>query len=205
MKLKVYYNVIAMSIFDEKFNEWTRGRDSLLARINIYKKIRDIPYAIIPELINYHNYIDILRVGRGSCSPKHFLMGEMFQRLGLSVLYVVYPFRWSEREELLGQYSVKLKKMAHALPVSHHIACRVEIDNRLVLVDATLDSLLQKAGLPVNLNWDGQNDTILPITPCGDEEWYHPSEAPLMSASVDDQFLAFYAEINNFLEWVRKQ
>ena len=193
-----------MNIFDEKFNEWTGDRDPLQSRVNVYKKIRDIPYAIIPELIDYHNHIDILRGGKGSCSPKHFLMGEMFHRLGLSVLYIVYPFRWADREELLGQYSIKLKNMAHALPVSHHIACRVEIDNRLVLVDATLDLPLQKAGFPVNLDWDGQSDTILPMTPCGEAEWYHPSEAPLMSASIDDQFLAFYAEINNFLEWVRR-
>jgi hypothetical protein len=40
-----------MKIIDEKFNEWTKGRSPLDARINIYRQIRDIPYAIVPELI----------------------------------------------------------------------------------------------------------------------------------------------------------
>ncbi len=193
-----------MNIMDEKFREWTKGRNPIEARINIFYKIRDIPYAIIPELIGYQRHADILEVGRGSCSPKHFLLCEMFQRLGLPVLFVVYPHRWGERADLLEQYSQRLKNLALALPVSHHIACKVEIQGRFILVDATLDLPLQKAGLTVNIEWDGINDTLLPMTPCGEEEWYHPSEAPLMSARVEEQFLAFYKEFNECLEKIRR-
>lgn len=195
---------LAMKILDEKFNEWTKGRDLLHARINIYRQIRDIPYAIVPELIGFKNHLDILKLGKGSCSPKHFLMCEMFQRLGLPVLFVVYPHRWDERADLLGEYSERLKKMAQEMPVSYHVACKVEIDDRLVLVDATLDLPLQKAGWPVNSDWDGRSDTMLPMTPCGEEELYHPSEAPLMNARIDAQFLEFYRELNAFLEWIRQ-
>ncbi len=95
-------------------------------------------------------------------------MCEMFQRLGLQVLYVVYPHSWGERADLLGEYKEAMKRKALELPISHHIACKVEIDGRLILVDATLDPPLQKIGLPVNLDWDGRSDTILPMTPCGD-------------------------------------
>ena len=193
-----------MKILDEKFKEWTKGRDPLQARINVFKEVRDIPYAIVPELIAYRGYTNILRVGRGSCYPKHFLLCEMFQRLGLSVLYVVYPHRWDEIAEIIGEYSLRLKNMALALPVSRHISCKVEIDNRLVLVDATLDLPLQKAGFPVNADWDGKSDTILPMTPCGEEELYNPSEAPLIRTQIDEQFRAFYPEFNTFLEQIRR-
>ncbi len=193
-----------MNPLNEKFNEWTRSRDPLQARINVFKNIRDIPYAIVPSLMDYGGYINILRVGKGSCSPKHFLLCEMFQRLGLSVLYIVYPHRWNEIAELIGKYSPRLKNMARALPVSHHIACKVEIDDNLVLVDATLDLPLQKADFPVNLDWDGKSATILPIIPCGEEEWYHPSEALLMRTHIDEQFRAFYPEFNVFLEQIRR-
>jgi hypothetical protein len=118
-----------MKIIDEKFNEWTKGRSPLYARINIYRQIRDIPYAIVPELIGFKNYAGILTVGKGSCSPKHFLLCEMFQRLGLSVLFAVYPHRWDESADLLGEYSKNLKKMAQEMPISYHIACKVEIEN----------------------------------------------------------------------------
>jgi hypothetical protein len=74
----------------------------------------------------------------------------------------------------------------------------------LVLVDATLDLPLQKACWPVNIDWDGRSDTVLPMTPCGQEELYYLSEAPLMSARIDAQFMEFYRELNTFLEWIRQ-
>jgi len=104
----------------------------------------------------------------------------------------------------MGEYSLRLKNMALALPVSRHIACKVEIDDKLVLVDATLDSPLQKAGFQVNTEWDGKSDTLLPMTPCGDEELYSPTEARLMRTTLDPQFRAFYPELNMFLDQMRR-
>jgi len=54
------------------------------------------PLAVVPEIMDYRGYRNILKTGKGSCSPKHFLLSEMFYRLGLPVLYVVYPHRWDE-------------------------------------------------------------------------------------------------------------
>src|SRR5208283_2881928 len=193
-----------MNIVDEKFNEWTKGLDPIQARINIFRNIRDIPYAIVPSIMDYRGYTNIFRTGKGSCSPKHFLLCEMFRRLNLPVLYVVYPHRWDEIAKTMGEYSVRLEEMALALPVSRHLACKVEIDDRLVLVDATLDLPLQKAGFTVNADWDGISDTMLPVTPCGEEELYHPAEARLMKTSLDNQFKVFYPELNRFLEQIRR-
>ena len=193
-----------MNIVDEKYREWTKSLTPLQARINVFNKIRDIPYAVVPEIMDYRGYANILKEGRGSCSPKHLLLCEMYQRLGLPVLYVVYPHRWDEIAEIMGEYSVRLKEMALALPISRHLACKVEIDDRLVLVDATFDLPLKKAGFKVNANWDGINDTILPVTPCGDEELYYFSEARLMKANLNEQFRAFYPELNTFLDQMRR-
>ena len=193
-----------MSIIDKKFKEWTQGLTPVEARINVFKQIRDIPYAIVPAMVDYRGYKNILKEGKGSCSPKHFLLGEMYRRLGLPVLYAVYPHRWGDIAEIMGQYSERLKDTALALPVSRHLACKVEIDGKLVLVDATLDLPLKKAGFKVNANWDGFSDTILPVTPCGEEELYHPAEARLMKTNLDEQFLSFYPELNNFLEQMRR-
>ena len=193
-----------MNIVDEKFKEWTKGLAPIQARINVFNKIRDIPYAVVPEIMEYREYINILKTGQGSCSPKHFLLCEMYRRLGLPVLYVVYPHRWDEIAEIMGEYSLRLKEMALALPVSRHLACKVEIDDKLVLVDATFDLPLQKAGFKVNANWDGISDTILPVTPCGEEEWYYPVEARLMKTSLNEQFRAFYPELNTFLDQMRR-
>lgn len=194
-----------MGLIERSFQEWTQGKSIIEARTSIYQKIRDIPYAVIPELVDAARYAEILKLQRGSCTPKHFLLGNMFQRLGMLVLYAVYPYRWDEGwDEIDFAYPSHLRKMAEEMPLSHHLACRVDIDGELVLVDATLDLALEGIGMPVNKEWDGISDTLLPMIPCGEEELYHPSEAYLMQAEYDEKQLAFYREFNLWLEKVRR-
>jgi len=188
-------------LIEEKFTQWTRAKNALEARVNIYQKIRDIPYAVVPELNDTEKYVEILKYGMGSCMPKHLLLCNMYERLGMMVLYAVYPFRWGEVE--IG-YPPRLKKLAEELPTNHHLACRVDMDGELVLVDATLDLALEKLGLPVNKEWDGISNTLLPINPCGEEELYHPSEAYLTQARYDEKSLVFYSELNRWLEEARQ-
>ncbi len=83
-------------MIEEKFIQWTRGQGDLPARISIYSGVRDIPYAVVPELNSAEKYVEILKYGKGSCMPKHFLLCNMYQRLGMLVLYAIYPFRWDE-------------------------------------------------------------------------------------------------------------
>jgi len=113
---------------------------------------------------------------------------------------VVYPFRWDEVEV---DYPPQLMSLARELPTSHHLACMVDINRKLILVDATVDPGLKKLGLHVNEEWDGVSNTVLPINPCGEGQIYHPSEASLMQAQRDEKSLAFYSELNRWLEAVR--
>jgi len=188
-------------LIEDRFNQWIQGKSALEARISIYEMIKDIPYAIIPELIDPERYVEILRVRKGSCTPKHFLLCAMYQRLGTAVLYAVYPFRWDELEI---DYPPRLRTLAKAMPTSYHLTCKVDIDGRLILVDATLDLALKMLGLPVNEKWDGKSDTLLPMKPCGEEQLYHPSEAYNLRAQLDEKSLTFYNELNLWLEEFRK-
>ena len=187
-------------IIEEKFIQWTRGQEELPARINIYYQVRDIPYAVIPELNDTERYMGILKYGKGSCMPKHFLLCNMYQRLGMLVLYAVYPFRWDKASI---DYPPRLKRLAQELPTSYHLACRIDIDGKLILVDATLDPALEKLGLPVNKEWDGISNTLLPIIPCGEEEIYHPSEIFFDQTQFNDNLITFYNELNRWLDEVR--
>lgn len=190
-------------LVQHKLHQWTHGRNAQDARVNIFYKIRDMPYAVIPELNDPRRYTDIIKLNRGSCTPKHFLLCHMYQKLGLEVLYVIYPFRWDEFKAI---YPPELQKLAEAMPIGFHLACKVVIEDKLVLVDATLDPPLQKIELPVNMEWDGFSDTLLAVSPCGTEELYHPSEATYMvSRDVNKKSQAFYHALNAWLEQVRKQ
>ncbi len=192
------------ALLEDIFRQWTAGKDALQARISVYEHVRDIPYAVLPELISTANFKDILTLGRGSCTPKHLLLCEMFQRLGLMVLLAVYPFYWGDSSDIMIGILEPVRETAKTLPMSHHLACKVEIDSKLVLVDATLDPPLAKADLVINQCWDGFRDTLLPMTPCGDEQLYHPSEAHLMEARSGQQWLEFYTKLNSCLEQVRQ-
>ncbi len=185
----------------DNLREWTAGKSGRAAMIAVYTKIRDIHYAVVPELNDPQKYLGILETNMGSCTPKHLLLCNMFQRLGLEVLYAVYPYRWAEFEDLYPQH---LWKLAGKMPPVNHLACRVFLNGRYVLVDATVDPPLGSIGLPVTYDWDGLSDTALPVLPTGPEEIYHPLEAGLMPPpDLDDTAREFYRGLNEYFEEIR--
>jgi len=188
-------------IITNHLEKWVGARRGKEALVSIFNHIRDIPYAILPELNHPQNFRRILEINAGSCTPKHLLMAEMYRRLGLDVLLVVYPYRWAEFE---GLYPPSLWKLAQLMPPVNHLACKVFINGRYVLVDATVDLPLGSIGLPVNPNWDGESDTLLPVLPTGEEDIYFPEEAELMPPpDLDDTALAFYRGLNEYFERIR--
>jgi transglutaminase-like putative cysteine protease len=188
-------------IIEKYLREWTRSLKWQDAVIAIYNRIRDIPYAVVPELNSPVDYINILKLNRGSCTPKHLLLGNMYRRLGLDVLYVVFPYSWAQFEEL---YPPDLWQRALKMPPVNHLACKVQIDGRYVLVDATIDLPLGKIGLPINTVWDGRSDTCIPVLPTAEEELYHPDEAELMPPpDVDEAAEEFYNLLNKYFEDIR--
>jgi hypothetical protein len=190
-----------VDIIERRLREWTAGSDKTAAMISVYSKIRDIPYGILPELNSPTDYLRIFERNMGSCTPKHLLLGNMLSRMGLNVVYVVYAYRWSEVEEI---YPPHLRKLSRQMPAAKHLACKVEIDDRFVLVDATIDLPLGQIGIPVNASWDGKSDTALPILPIDTEEIYSPLEAELMPApDLTDNMRIFYEGLNLYFQRIR--
>ncbi len=187
-------------IISEKFSQWAKGGNPLEARISVFQKIRDIPYAVIPEIIHPQKYLELLRINKGSCSPKHFLLADLLERLGLTIFYSVWQFLW---KDIPIEWPLELEKLAQEMPVNTHLALRVEIEDDFVLVDATLDPKLKMLGLPIN-DWDGKSNTLLPIQPLGEEVWYSPEERGLMGPNFEERSLVFYQKLNSWLEKVRK-
>jgi len=188
-------------IVGRTLREWTAGKSGKAAMIEVFHRIRDIPYGVLPELNSPAEYRRILDIHMGSCTPKHLLLCDMYHRMGLNVLYAVYPYRWAEFEEL---YPPDLWKLAQQMGQVNHLACRVEIKGRYVLVDATVDPPLGRIGLPFTASWDGESDTVLPVLPLEEEELYFPSEADLMPPpDLDDNARAFYEGLNLYFQRVR--
>jgi hypothetical protein len=152
-----------VTLVDARLREWTAGLDTQRALISIFEHIRDIPYSLTASG-NYHLEPEerILAMGRGSCGPKHYLLAEMYRRLGFEVVFATFPFLWNDPDL---EYPPDLRALATGLPVAYHLACRVRIDNRWLLLDATWDRALKQAGFPVNEHWDGLAETICAVKP----------------------------------------
>lgn len=189
-------------ITDHKMHEWTRGKVARDARTVIYYKIRNIPYAVIPELNDPEQYIRILNFNRGSCTPKHFLLCYLYQKIGLEVLYAVYPSRWADFQNI---YPPELQELSQAMVAGYHLTCKVGIVGKLVLVGTTIDPALQKLSLSVRKTRDGFSDPLLAMNPCGEEQLYHPPEACLTQPRMTSgKSPAFYTALNSWLETVRR-
>ena len=199
-----------MDIITGKFNEWTEELGPRKARISVYEHIRDIPYAIIAALRDPKvGPTGLIEGNRGSCNPKHVLLGALFTRLGLRVKYANYAFNWDDPNV---KYPPELRALTKKLPPGNHLAVKALIDGRWVLVDATWDLPLKKAGFPVNEVWDGVSDTKNAVTPISEllndtiEERVKYDTA-LRSRSSDEQMAAyaeFVEKLNTWLETLRR-
>ena len=156
-----------MGIVEDTFREWTEGLSPERGLIKVFEAIRDIPYHIDVEHLSLEKGPEgMLRDKRGSCSPKHYLMGIMCGKLGVPVKYCTYAFNWKDQDV---DYPDDVRKLAEKLPLTYHLACRARIDGKWVLLDATWDPTLAIAGFPVNIDWDGKSDTTLAVEPEGEE------------------------------------
>ena len=197
-------------IIGKKFNEWTSGLDPKEARIAIFDKIRDIPYMIIPEFRDPAVGISgILERNCGSCQPKHWLLARYFNELGIPVKYATYPFYWHAGNFI--KYPPELKDLMKSLAVTNHLAIKANIGHKWVLVDATYDLPLGRAGFLVNKNWDGMSSTHNAVHPI--EEILHDTQeerlaydARTRKSYTDAEKMAlveFIPKLNAWLESLR--
>jgi hypothetical protein len=202
---------VAPDIVQEAFAEWTKGLSGRDARISIFDHIRDIPYAVIPEI---RNPVDgpqgLLKGMKGSCTPKHFLLGRMFEMLRIPIKYVSYPFSWNAKSVA---YPLELRKLAEVLPIEYHLACKGRIENKWAVVDATWDRPLARVGFPVNESWDGINDTKLAVDALDEivhenvQERVNFVQTRKASWTADDNARTdhFISALNKWLEDVRRR
>ncbi len=200
-----------MGIIDEKFDEWTGGTLSRQSRITVFEKVRNIPYGIYYDQLNLTNGpSSMLRRGKGSCSPKHYLLGLIYERMGVKVRYCTYPFRWSDMN--VG-YPGTLKDLAAGMPVTYHLACSILVDGKWTLVDATWEPALKPAGFPVNEQWDGKSDTVLAVKPldeyvhdeAGLREKFFQRRAAGYTLPEKLELSRFSLELNKWLDEIRRK
>jgi len=122
----------------------------------LYKKVQGIPYYCLKE----RNPDLLLKKQKGSCSEKHLFLGKEFEKLGIPVKYLLIKFDWNDLP--IPKEIIRKKK---GDSVGWHLALKIKPKNKWILVDATWDPKLEKAGFSVTRNWDGKSDTKFAFPP----------------------------------------
>lgn len=123
--------------------------------------IRDIPYRYLEG--TFEDQINSVIQGRGgSCTPKHYVLGELFKQLGATVEYALINFKW---EDLQIDFPENINKIIGDLPeMTHTYLLLVEGDKKHI-VDATWDGAIYDLGFP-ELHWTSEG-TSLAVIPHG--------------------------------------
>jgi len=147
------------SLIDERFEEWTAGLDPVRARIALFERVRDIPFAYPAS----RDPEEVLRAWQGSCSGKHYLLGELFRRLELRVRNMMCRHQFNESPLPFPEHMQAMLRKDEIVDVHDYL--QVEIDGHWADVDATWERQLREFGFPVCEDWDGHSSMLLSVVP----------------------------------------
>lgn len=151
--------MMAHNIVRETFSKWTQGCDPLRARIVLFEHVRDIPYGYPAS----RDPVEVLQTGRGSCSGKHYLLGELYRLLGLSVRHMICTHRFNESPLVFPAPMQEMLRKNEIVDLHDYL--QIAVDGNWVDIDATWQRDLREFGFPVNEDWDGQSAMLLSVVP----------------------------------------
>lgn len=145
------------SIIRQRFDEWTQNRGPLESRIALFESVRDIPYCYPAS----RDPIEVLRQGSGSCSGKHYLLGELYRLLGLRVRHMICTHRFNESAIVFPSPMQELLRKNEIVDLHDYL--QIDSDGDWVDIDATWPRNLREFGFPVNEDWDGRSAMLLSV------------------------------------------
>jgi len=146
------------------FEEWTRGKDAVAARIVLFERVRDLPYRYPAS----RDPAEVLQQRSGSCSGKHYLLGQLFRLQKLPVRHMVCTHRFNDSAVPFPSRMQELLRKNEILDVHDYL--QINVDGEWIDVDATWPMALRDFGLPVTDDWDGRSSMMLSVIPDEHEE-----------------------------------
>lgn len=128
----------------------------------LFNYVRDIPFCASgnPRVATLTELPQLIKIKKGGCTLKHYLLGTLMESLGLHVEYVTTPFLWADLEI---EYPSDIKIIVNKMPIQHHLYLCHNGRN----IDATWDLPLIGLGLPINYAM-GNLNMALAVKPCGE-------------------------------------
>jgi hypothetical protein len=139
--------------------EWTRGCSRDAARIALFEHVRDLPYRYPAS----RNPVEVLQQRAGSCSGKHYLLGELFRRQGIPVRHMVCTHRFNDSPVPFPERMQDLLRKNDIVDVHDYL--QICVNGTWIDVDATWPLALRDFGLPTTDEWDGRSPMVLSVIP----------------------------------------
>ena len=126
--------------------------------IKLCNLVRDIPYKRIGRL----EPEDMIKEGKGSCTPKHVFLASYLKKIGVPLKFLFTPFYY---KKLSLKYPRENMDIVENMPIAYHTALKAEIDGKWRIIDVTWDLPLKSLGFAVNEGWGGDSDMKLGVVP----------------------------------------
>lgn len=141
------------------FHQWTDGLDPRRSRIALFEKVRDMAYAYPTS----RDPLEVLQNSRGSCSGKHYLLGELYRLLAVPTRHMICTHRFNESPIAFPEEMQEMLRKNEIVDLHDYL--QIEVDGSWVDVDATWEAGLRAFGFPVNEDWDGSMSMVLSVVP----------------------------------------
>jgi len=122
----------------------------------ICELVRDIPYKVTGS----SDPKDIIKNNAGSCTPKHIFLAQCLQKLDVPLKFLAVSYYY---EKIPVKYPEKMMDLVRKMPLTHHTALKIKVDNKWIIIDVTWDSKLKD--FQVNKEFDLKSDNILCVIP----------------------------------------
>jgi hypothetical protein len=125
--------------------------------IALFSGIRNTPYQIIDIPYTIENSYVLIKNKGASCTPKHIVLADQFQKSGFITRFCVHEFLW---EDFQIDFNDKIYDLLKKCPRDFHTNLEFKMENHWINVDATWDDPLLELGLPGTKLWNGKDSTL---------------------------------------------
>ena len=166
-----------MTDFSDLIKKWKLVPNHHESVIRAYEIVRDIPYGSTGE----RDPKKIVKKNLGSCSGKHLLLSNLLKELGYENKIVTCFHYFEEVIPIQDDFPERLKYIIanRKVPDFHHFV-KLKAKDRWLKLDATWDSALFKYGFRVNLDWKGDEDTLVAVNPIK----FYPEDQDIITLKV---------------------
>ena len=146
------------NLYQQIIKKWTKSDSFTQQVIDIFEKVRDIPYGSIAS----RQGIDVYNNNQGTCSGKHQLLKALYLEMGIPVKDFIILHNFNN---LPAAFPVNIQQIFKEQTVTDpHNFIKIKINDKWIAVDATWDIGLKKLGFPINENWNGTSDMEISVS-----------------------------------------